>query len=589
MKDFVKMTLAVVCGLLVVSIIGWILMVGLIGAAAVSGSQPSLPKSGVLKIDMSKVVLGEQTEEGSPLASLGSIPVGAVSISMPEGKIGLWDAVCAINAAAEDPAVKYIYLKTDGTVSDVAHLQEFRHALSNFRSISNKPIVAYIESPTTGSYYLASVADKIYMTSNIGATTQVSGVSSQMTFFGDLLKKLGVNVQLIRHGKYKSAGETFTRGSASPENREQYQVMVNSIWSSLASEIAASRELTVDEINAAIDELKLLEPADFLEYKFVDGLMTRSEIESKLADLAVVDKFKDVKFIQFSDYVTIKAVTAKAKNKIAIIYANGEIVDGSAKSEVAGDRFASIISKVRADSTVKAVVLRVNSPGGSVLASEKIKTELDLLKGDKPVIASYGAYAASGGYWISNNCDKIFSDAVTLTGSIGVFGMFPDFSAVLKDVAHVGVESISSNKHGDMLSLMRPFDDDETAYLQRSIEDVYERFTTIVSEGRGLDKDFVDEVGQGRVWTGADALTLHLVDEIGGLEDAVKYAAVAAGEPDLTMWRIKDYPRAPSQMESIMSSLQGSGSDDYSVLVNEFKNLKSGKIMARLPYQFEIK
>ena len=589
MKDFVKMTLAVICGLLVVSIIGWILMVGLLSAAAISGSQPSLPKSGVLKIDMSKVILDEQTEEGSPLASLGSIPVGAVSISMPEGTIGLWDAVSAVNAAAEDPAVKYIYLKTDGTVSDVAHLQEFRHALSNFRSVSSKPIVAYIESPTTGSYYLASVADKIYMTSNIGATTQVSGVSSQMTFFGDLLKKLGVNVQLIRHGKYKSAGETFTRGSASPENREQYQVMVNSIWNSLASEIAASRELTVDEINAAIDDLKLLEPADFLEYKFVDGLLTRSELESKLADLAVVNKFKDVKFIQFSDYVTAKAVTAKAKNKIAIIYANGEIVDGSAKSQVAGDRFASIISKVRADSTVKAVVLRVNSPGGSVLASEKIKTELDLLKNDKPVIASYGAYAASGGYWISNNCDKIFSDAVTLTGSIGVFGMFPDFSAVLKDVAHVGVENISSNKHGDMLSLMRPFDEDEKAYLQRSIEDVYERFTTIVSEGRGLDKDFVDEVGQGRVWTGADALTLHLVDEIGGLEDAVKYAAVAAGEPDLTMWRIKDYPRAPSQMETLMSSLQGTDSNDYSVLLDEFRDLKSGKIMARLPYLFEIK
>lgn len=589
MKDFVKMTLAVICGLLVVSIIGWILMVGLLSAAAISGSQPSLPKSGVLKIDMSKVILDEQTEEGSPLASLGSIPVGAVSISMPEGTIGLWDAVSAVNAAAEDPAVKYIYLKTDGTVSDVAHLQEFRHALSNFRSVSSKPIVAYIESPTTGSYYLASVADKIYMTSNIGATTQVSGVSSQMTFFGDLLKKLGVNVQLIRHGKYKSAGETFTRGSASPENREQYQVMVNSIWNSLASEIAASRELTVDEINAAIDDLKLLEPADFLEYKFVDGLLTRSELESKLADLAVVNKFKDVKFIQFSDYVTAKAVTAKAKNKIAIIYANGEIVDGSAKSQVAGDRFASIISKVRADSTVKAVVLRVNSPGGSVLASEKIKTELDLLKNNKPVIASYGAYAASGGYWISNNCDKIFSDAVTLTGSIGVFGMFPDFSAVLKDVAHVGVENISSNKHGDMLSLMRPFDEDEKAYLQRSIEDVYERFTTIVSEGRGLDKDFVDEVGQGRVWTGADALTLHLVDEIGGLEDAVKYAAVAAGEPDLTMWRIKDYPRAPSQMETLMSSLQGTDSNDYSVLLDEFRDLKSGKIMARLPYLFEIK
>lgn len=590
MKDFVKMTLAVVCGIIVVSIIGWILVFGLVGAATASlSSQASLPKSGVLKIDMSKVQFGEQSVEANPLTSLGQIPLGTISVSAPASTVGIWDAVCAVNAAAEDPAVEYIYLKTDNSSSSLALLQEFRHSLAKFRATSGKPIVAYCENPTTGSYYLASVADKVYMSPYLGVMSMFSGVSSQMTFLGDLLEKFGVNVQLIRHGKYKSAGEMFTRSSASPENREQYQVMINSLWGSISSEIAASRSITVEELNMLIDDLCLTEGADFVEHKLADATLSRTELENKLADLAVVGKYKDVKFISFSDYVSAKAVVSKSKEKIAVIYANGEIVDGSAKSEVAGDRFASIIEKVRADSTVKAVVLRVNSPGGSVTASEKIKTELDLLKSTKPVIASFGEYAASGGYWISNNCDKIFSDAVTLTGSIGVFSIIPDFSKTLKDVAHVGVESVSSNKHGDMLSLMRPLDESEKAYMQRSVENVYDRFTSIVAEGRGLDKEYVDGIGQGRVWTGSDALDNKLVDEIGGLEDAIKYAALAAGQPDLTQWHIKDYPRSLSQMESILSSIQNTDANDYSVLVNQLKDLKSVRMMARMPYELKIK
>ena len=589
MKDFVKMTLAVICGIIIITALGWVLMIGAVGAMAVSGGGTSLPKEGVLKIDMSKVTLGEQGEEANPFSSL-SVPTGFFSVSLPGETIGIWDAVCAVNEAAKDPAVKYIYLKTDGMMTDSSLAEEFRHALSNFRQTSGKPIVAYIESPTTLSYYLASVADKVYMTANPGATTMVNGLSSTLTFYGDILKKFGVNIQLIRHGKYKSAGEAFTRGSASPENREQYQTLINSLWASLAGEMAQSRGLSVDELNAAIDELRLCLPSDYLEQNFVDGLLTRGELEAKLADLAVVDEYKDVKMISFSDYVEAKLVDSKAKNKIAVIYADGEIFDGSAKEQVYGDRFAAIVEKVRADSTVKAVVLRVNSPGGSVLASDKIKTELDLLKEVKPLVASYGSYAASGGYWISNNCDKIFSDATTLTGSIGVFGMVPDFSKVLSDVAHVGMESISSNKHSDMYSLFRPLDQAEYNYMLRSIEDVYERFTSTVAEGRGLDKSFVDEVGQGRVWSGSDALTIHLVDEIGGIEDAIHYAAVAAGEPDLAKWKIKGYPHKGNQMESIMKMmLQDGGSDDFSIMAREFGELKSAKIMARLPYELDIK
>ena len=264
-------------------------------------------------------------------------------------------------------------------------------------------------------------------------------------------------------------------------------------------------------------------------------------------------------------------------------------MDGSASSDVAGDRFARVIAKARADSSIKAVVLRVNSPGGSVLASEKIKHELDRLKEDKPLIASYGAYAASGGYWISNNCDKIYSDATTLTGSIGVFGVVPDFSKVAKNTLHVGVESVSSNKHADMYGLMRPFDKSEYAYMQTSIESIYDRFTATVSEGRSLPVETVDAIGQGRVWTGCDALDIHLVDEIGSLEQAILYAADCAGDPDIKSWRIEGYPRPQTQMEMIMSML--GGDDDTSAQARIFKRLstlKSPQILARMDTEITI-
>lgn len=582
MKDFVKMTLAVVCGLIVVGVIVFILGFGMLGALVAAGSgTPAIPKSGVLVMDMSRFAIGERSEGANPLASV----TGGSDVNI----IGLWDAVQAINAAATDPAVQYIYLKTDGVGGDVASLEELRKSLSLFRERSGKPIVSYIEAPTTGSYYLASVSDKIYMTSHIGGTYMLTGVSSQSVFLGDILKRLGVNVQLIRHGKYKSAGEMFTRANSSEENREQNQRLVDSIWESMSESITGSRDITAAELDGAINGLKLNLPQDFVECGLVDELLTRSELEDKLAVLAVKDSFKDVSLIPFEDYVAVKSVPSKAKRKIAVIYADGEIVDGGGKSGVAGDRFASLISKVCADSTVKAVVLRVNSPGGSVLASEKIKTELDNLKETKPVVASYGGYAASGGYWISNGCEKIFSDATTLTGSIGVFGLVPDFSKTAKDVLHIGVESVSSHRHGDMYSLTRPFDQSEYSYMTRSIETIYGKFVSIVAENRSLPETTVDSIAQGRVWTGADALTVHLVDEIGTLEDAVQYAAALAGDPALSGWNICGYPAPQSQMEKILSKIGGSGADGIAARLGFLKDLTAPQMLARMENRIKVK
>ena len=588
MKDFVKMTLAVVCGIILVGLICLILGLGLLGSAvAASSSKPSLPKSGVLRIDLSKVRFGEQTLEDNPFGDFDptSLLMGG---GAPSGKvIGLWDAVQAIDAAAADPAVKFIYLRTDGNGTSVAALSEIRTALSRFRA-SGKPVITYMETPGTVTYYLASVSDKIYMTPHLGTESQLVGVGSQMIFLGDLLSRLGVNVQLIRHGKYKSAGEMYTRGSSSPENREQNQRMVDSIWESVGAEIASARDISLEELDAAIEELRYNLPQDFVDGKLVDELLDRKGLEDKLAALAVVDRFKDIKWIGFPEYVSIKVVPNKSRQRIAVIYADGEIVDGSGKSGVAGDRFASVIAKVAADSTVKAVVLRVNSPGGSVIASEKIKAELDRLQEVKPLIASYGGYAASGGYWISNRCDKIFSDATTLTGSIGVFGMVPDLSKVAKDLAHVGVESVTSHKHGDMYGMFRPFDTEEYAYMQASIEAIYDRFTAIVSEGRDMPQDDVDAIGQGRVWTGADALKIGLVDEIGTLEDAIRFAAVSAGEPDLTKWNVKGYPTPPGAMDQVLDML-GQGPDKDGVLVSAIRRLTGPQVLARMDTDITIR
>lgn len=582
MKDFVKMTLAVICGLVIMGVLLFVLGFGMLGALLAAGSStPPLPKSGVLVMDMSKFVIGEQSQDSNPLASIS----GGGDIQT----IGIWDAVQAINSAAGDPTVKYIYLKTDGSMSGIASLEEIRKSLVKFRETSGKPVVSYIEAPSTGGYYLASMADKVYMTSHIGGTAPITGVSSQMVFLGDLLNRLGVNVQLVRHGKYKSAGEMYTKAKSSQENREQNQRVVDSMWDSLAESIAESRGISVEALDDAINNLKLNLPQDFVECGLVDELMTRNELEEKLAVLAVKDAFKDVSMIPFADYVANVVAPTNAKRQIAIIYADGEIVDGSAKTAVAGDRFASVIARVRADSTIKAVVLRVNSPGGSVLASEKIKSELDLLQKDKPVVASYGEYAASGGYWISNGSNVIFSDATTLTGSIGVFGLIPDFSKTAKDVLHVGVESVSSHKHGDMFGLMRPFDQSEYAYMTRSIEGIYDRFISIVSDNRQLSREEVDGIAQGRVWTGADALPVKLVDEIGTLEDAVNYAASIAGDPDLGNWSVCGYPRPQTMLERIMSMVGGYGQSDEAVLLSRLKDCTSAKVLARMDSQIKVR
>ena len=592
MKEFVKMMLAVICAFIVMQIVGFFLFFVMIGSVAALGSGKTvLPREGVLDLDMSQFSLGEQTldESFSPTVSLLGLTAGGPTV-------GLWDAVQAIEAAAADPGIKYVLLRADAASGGVSTMEELRAALAEFRK-SGKAVVAYTENPSTGSYYLASVADKVYMTSHHGGNAQMIGLSSRMLFLKDLLDKVGVNYQLIRHGKYKSAGEMYIKNAPSDENREQYQVMVNSLWKTLSAATAESRGLTEEKLNELVDNLRLNFPEDFLENGLVDELLDHEGLVNKLCALAQVEKQEDLHLIPFTDYVSAKVLSFRGKDNVAILFADGEIIDGNDKMEIASDRFVAEIDKIRKDKTVKAVVLRVNSPGGSVVASEKIRTALKLLMAEKPLVASYGNYAASGGYWISAGTQKIFSDATCLTGSIGVFSLIPEFSKTAGKLG-VNIVTVGSNKHSGMYSLMRPFDKEEEASMQAYVEDIYGRFVNIVAEGRSLEAARVDDLGQGRVWVGTDALERGLVDEIGGLREAVDYAASLAGFVNKSDYRVVGFPAPLSWSDQLLemisgrkdepSILAGTPFEEFGKALKDLRENEPSKVYARLPYDIQI-
>lgn len=587
------MLLAVVCGLLIVQIIKWIFLFMMIGSLASSaeGGKVSIPREGVLDLNLSEISLVEQTSQMSfPAFSMGG------GFNMNVVPVGLRDAVKAIETAAADPGIQYILLRPDGVSGGMADIEELRRALTEFRK-SGKAVVAYTEAPGNGSYYLATAADKIYMSSYKGGMYQLIGLSVRMTFLKDILDKVGVNVQLIRHGKYKSAGEMFIRANSSPENREQNQVMISSAWKNICAPVCEAREISPEAFNALVDNLSLVFPEDFLKAGLVDGLMDHETLLEKLSTLAQVPSSDQLSLIRFSDYVAVhQPLALPGRTNVAVIYADGEIIDGNSYQGVAGDRFVKVIDEVRKDASVKAVVLRVNSPGGSESASAKIKAALDLLKKEKPLVASFGNYAASGGYWISSGCQKIYADANTVTGSIGVFSMIPEFSKAVKKVG-VGVETVGSNKHSDMFSLMRPFDAQELGYMQASVEDIYDTFVNLVAEGRSMEPARVDEIAQGRVWIGSDAQEISLVDEIGTLEDAIFYAASLAGL-DRDAYKVVGYPKPLTPIEQFMfamggmqeepSILAGTGFEALARTFGDLSKADPSRVYARLPYDLVI-
>lgn len=587
MKSFLKSLLAAIIGTFIALGVCMFLFIGIIGSLAMLGSndsEPVIPESAILKIDMSKPIAERGNDD--PFSGLSSFSFEPAQKSLP-----LLKAVQAIEKAATDPSIKFIYLTVTSVNTGISQLEEVRNALVKFRE-SGKPIIAYATNYSQGAYYLATVADKIYIQQD--GSAQILGMSSNIMFFKDLLDRLGIEFQLIRHGKFKAAAEQFISNTISEANREQNQEMLDSIWETWSDAICSSREITKEEFNELVDNLKIGNAQSLIDNKLVDETVTYKSIGEKLCTLFDVEKEKDLKMVSLAEYAKAKVkANTKTKDKIAILYADGEI-SMSGDAGITASEFCPAITKIREDSTIKALVLRVNSPGGDAQAAEMINHELQLLRETKPIIVSFGDYAASGGYWISAKSDCIFTNKTTLTGSIGVFSLMINYGKGLKKHLDINSVSINTNDHSDMFNGVRPLNAKEQQYMQSFVEDIYVKFTDLVAEGRSLSTNYVDSVGQGRVWSGADALEIKLADRCGGLYDALQYAAVAVS---LEEYKIVEYPSSKSSMDKFLEKLNEASVSAYLLtepyrafeqIYGELASFNGTKSYARIPYVYEF-
>ncbi len=571
---FLRTFFASLLGSIVAMFLAFFLLFVVVGAiASLGSSEPAVPERAILTVDLSQGI-SEQTSEDIQ---------GLLRGQGITENLGLYQAIRAIDHAATDASVPFIYLKCDDNATSLSQMEEIRNALIRFRQ-SGKPILAYADNFSQGSLYLASVADKIY-TAPL-SSPMIIGLSSQILFLKDMLDKLGVDIQLIRHGKYKSAGEQFIASDISEANREQQEAYLKGMWNAIASPICESRNLDVNEFNRLINEMKLNSAEDLINAGLIDAIVTREELKEKINGLYEAENDDDVQYVELSAYAQAKVTeNFKANDKIAILYADGEI-NGATGEGITTNPMVAEIRKIREDENIKAVVLRVNSPGGNAQTAEIIRKELCLLAAEKPMIASYGDYAASGGYWISAGAETIFSNATTLTGSIGVFSMIPSVGKAVRKHTHINPVSINTHKHSDM-GLMRNLDRREAAVMQESVDDIYDQFIQIVADGRNMTTEAVDAIAQGRVWCGQDAIGINLVDKIGGLKEAVEYAAIVAG---LETYRTVEFPKVKTGMEQLLETFSASAAT-LDVLANPeqlserlLEKANSRTIQARLPY-----
>ncbi len=541
-KTFLAGLLAVVVGTFLVFFL-WIFI--LLGIAGSMDKSVAVHPESILKIDFSEVLTDAPSSD--PLAGIDLMTLQTTR------QLSLFKALRAIEAAGADDRIKGIYLRMNGEggVTGSALLEELREALLEFKQ-SGKFIIAYNETYSQGQYYLASVADKIYLQPEGGMDW--SGLASNVMFYKGLLDKLDLRAEVFRPTacKYKSAVEPFILDKMSSANREQMQTLVNSMWGTISGAVCESRGIDSVKMRRITDNLQVTLPEEALEYGFVDSLVYEDQMEDVFAELGVSD---DCAFITLGDYAS--QVGADLKNisadQVAIVYADGQIVDGEGYGkEIYGNTLAAKIAGVREDEKVKAVVLRVNSPGGSALASDVIWREVELLRAEKPVIVSMGSYAASGGYYISCPADVIVADKLTLTGSIGVFGMILDTREALKNKLGITVDGVKSNASSSFLAT-EPLTPIQRSMIMRGVDKVYTTFTNDVAEGRNLPIEKVLDIAGGRVWSGVDALGIGLIDTYGGLKTAI---ALAVDKADLgDNYRVTEVTETPSGFAAFIASL----------------------------------
>ena len=587
MKEFIKYTMATIVGIVLCSIIMTIIsIVSIAGMAASEGMTAPIEDKSILRISLQGTI--EEQASENPLAMLAGDEME---------NIGLDEALEALEKAKDNDKILGVYLEGGALSATPATLTELRHALVDFKK-SGKFVYAYADSYTRGAYYLCSVADKVAL--NTQGSLDWSGMSSQPMFFKDVLEKVGVKMQVFKVGTYKSAVEPFICTEMSDANREQVSSYLTSIWNNMLKDVAASRKLKVEELNTLADSMTILSANKrALDGGLIDKLCYISDVKADLKKLADVDEDDELNFVSITDVAKAETLKDKVSDEVAVYYAYGDIVDEAAASfsqdhQIVGKQVIMDLQKLREDKDVKAVVLRVNSGGGSAYASEQIWHEVMLLKEKKPVVVSMGGMAASGGYYISCAANKIYAEPTTLTGSIGIFGMIPDMSELMTQKIGLKFDMVKTNAMSDLGAMGRPFNEAESALMQQHINEGYELFTGRVADGRKMPQDSVKAIAEGRVWTGEQGLKIGLVDKLGDLNDAIAAAAKLA---KMEKYSIGRYPepdpwyasllnkKKSDYLETEMRTMLG----EYYTAFTTIRTIgKQNPIQARIPYDPNI-
>jgi len=592
MKNFFKTMFASLVGTIlagfVLFFIGFLIIIAI--ASSTSEEQTvEIEKHSILHLNFSAKIT--DNEPSNPLAGFDFVNMS------PQHSIGIKTLLDNIAKAKTDENIDGIFMNLSSVDAELANIEEIRNALLDFKS-SKKFILSYADYYSHASYFLASVSDKIYL--NPVGDIQFVGLGAQVMFYKKALDKFGIEPVIIRHGKFKSAVEPFMLDKMSEANKEQLLTYVGSIWNQMLKGIAKERKIEISRLNQISDSLLVSSAISSVNSNLIDSIAYYDEILEILQKKTGAKKAKDLKLVTLSKYNKVPKKKNKdekglAKDKIALIYASGEIVMGQGDgTNIGADGLSKTIREAREDSKIKAIVLRVNSPGGSALASEIIWREMELAKKVKPVIVSMGYMAASGGYYISCAADTIVADPTTLTGSIGVFGLLFNVEKLLNEKIGITVDRVTTNKYSDLGSPLRKMKPEEQAFIQKSVEEIYATFIKHVADGRGLTVEKVDEIGQGRIWSGLNALELGLVDTLGGVDLAIE---IAAKKAKLDRYRIESFPKKKETIDAIMEIL---GEDVKQTMIGkELENLepyykayfemsKMKGIQARIPFSLEI-
>lgn len=588
MRDFFKYLFASMLGFFLSMVIIFIIF-----AVIVIGAISSIDSDKTVSVSSNSVLflnLDQAITERTPKKPFGNLPI--VGSDEADG-IGLNDFLKAIKKAKTDDNIKCIYINVSSPNAGFATLREVRNALIDFKK-SHKKIISYSEVYTQGAYYLASVADKVYL--NPEGALEFKGFSSELTFFKGTLEKVGVEIQVIRVGNYKSAVEPFILDKMSDYNRKQVTAYVGGLYNTFLTDIAQSRDIKKDTLFNVADNSKIREPQDALNYKMVDGLKYKDQILEELRGLSGRNRGESIRSVTINDYAKNNTDEGSSKNKVAVIYANGEITGGEGNDNVIGsERISRAIRKARLDDDIKAIVIRVNSPGGSALASDVIWREIVLTKKEKPVIASFGDVAASGGYYIGCAADSIFVQPNTITGSIGVFGLIPNFQNLMTNKLGITFDGVKTGKYADIMATNRPMTAGERFIIQNELNRIYSGFVGRVADGRKKSKAYIDSIGGGHVWIGTDAVQIGLADRIGSFNDAINAAAKKAKIKD---FKVIEYPDVVDPLKSFMNegtdriktyyTKQELG-ENYLIYQQMKKVIASSGIQARMPFEAVIK